>query len=49
MVVLGLRQLGDAVHESHRSGEVGEPELPLERAVDLAPAIGRFHLSSMPR
>ena len=43
MVVLGLRQLADAVHERERLGEVRESELALQRPVDLAPAFGRAH------
>ncbi len=49
VVILSLRQRGYAVDEAHRGSEVREPELALERAVDLVPAVGRFHLASMPR
>ena len=43
MVVLGLGQLADAVDERQRLGEVLEPELTLEGAVDLVPSVGRAH------
>src|SRR5262249_40929905 len=43
MMVLGVCQLADAVHERERLGEVREAELALQRAVDLAPAFGRVH------
>ena len=43
VVVLGLGEFADAVHERERLGEVREPELSLERPVDLAPSHRRRH------
>ena len=43
MVVLGLGQLGESVDEVDRRGEVVERELPLERALALAPSHGNVH------
>jgi hypothetical protein len=43
VVILGLGQSADAVHERERLGEVRERELALQGAVDLAPAFGRRH------
>ncbi len=40
MVVLGLGQLTDAVHERERVDERIELERALERLVDLCPAFG---------
>src|SRR5262245_5779597 len=49
MVVLRLRDLGDAVHEVHGAAEVGESELALQRVVDLAPTVGYGHARSIAR
>jgi archaetidylinositol phosphate synthase len=49
MVVLGLRQLPDAVHERERFDEIRELEGALERLVDLVPAFREIHKASMPR
>jgi phosphatidylglycerophosphate synthase len=43
MVVLGLGELGEAVHERDRPGEVVERQLTLERALALGPALGNVH------
>ena len=43
MMVLGLGQLGEAVDEGDRGREVVERELPLERALALAPSVGNVH------
>ena len=43
VMVLGFREPADTIHEGERVGEVREPELALQRAVDLAPALGRRH------
>lgn len=43
MMIGGLRELGCAVDESDRTAEVAELELPLERAVDLPPALWNAH------
>jgi hypothetical protein len=40
VVVLGLGELGEAVHEGNRLAEVREAEAALEGAVDLVPALG---------
>lgn len=48
MVVLRLRELPDPVHERERFGEVAERERPLERTVDLTPALRPVHGRSMP-
>jgi hypothetical protein len=43
MVVLGLGQLADLVHERERLGEVREAELSLQGSIDFVPALGRAH------
>lgn len=43
VVVLALGELCDTVHERHRSREIVEAELVLERTVDLAPAVREGH------
>ena len=43
VVVSGLGERADPVHERERLREVAEEELALQRAVDLGPALGCFH------